>query len=338
MVPHEIRNGSSISKIVLFYFFAAIFLMPFEQIQAAENVRHEKVIKAEEIQRNIYSSAILKEGTYILVGDRGMILRSQDRGSTWNEISTESIVPLFSVTFSGSQKGWISGLNGLILHSGDRGLNWSKQQTNCEKHLFAIDFLNDQIGCAVGDWGTILVTQDGGHTWEDVSLPDDIILYDIKFSDEREGQGWIVGEMGHIFKTLDYGSTWEEVSTTQPLGATLFCLDVKESLIYCAGLEGKVVFSKDGGQNWEYGMSASEEPIYDLACSEDVCLAVGAAGMFQIKNGLHWKIEESPERYKLFWIADLSMQANDRLKYDGFGVGADGLFFEVEDNLPLWGK
>lgn len=63
-------------------------------------------------------------GTVLVVGDRGTILRSQDRGATWNRVASGTEARLFAVGGCDLRALYAVGEAGLILYSSDHGDSW----------------------------------------------------------------------------------------------------------------------------------------------------------------------------------------------------------------------
>ena len=206
------------------------------------------------------------------------------------------------------------------------------------KHFFSIDFCDERHGCAVGDWGAIVVTKDGGATWQDVSLPDDVVLYGVGFTDNQNG--WIVGELGQIFRTTDGGTTWSALQVKQdaessllcPVGTSLFCLDIDGDSLYAAGLDGIIIYSKDRGETWHHAQSESKKALYSIIVRGDSGWAAGDAGtILQTSDGgASWQVVNIPEQKKLFWVGTVSLANTNPQETRGFGAGASGLFFSIE--------
>lgn len=106
-----------------------------------------------------------------LVGDGGLILRTDNGGLSWTPLPQQHKLGLAdgfdwqSVATQGNQV-WIAGSPGsVILHSTDAGRTWHRRVTGQTLPLYAIRFRSNSDGVAVGALGTILTTRDGGQTW-----------------------------------------------------------------------------------------------------------------------------------------------------------------------------
>jgi photosystem II stability/assembly factor-like uncharacterized protein len=103
--------------------------------------------------------------TIYVAGTTG-IIRSTDKGETWNYTYTHSVpfVYLKKISFLNSKTGYCTGDDGTILYTSNAGLNWIKQNTNTTADIYDIAFINKDTIYAVGDNGVLLKTVNGGLT------------------------------------------------------------------------------------------------------------------------------------------------------------------------------
>jgi len=100
------------------------------------------------------------------IGDDGVILFTDDAGSSWQqktEIIHENLNDIF---FFSEKMGWIVGSNGIILKTTDEGNTWIQKNSNTQVSIKRVYFSTANYGVAVGELGTILVTNNGGDTWQ----------------------------------------------------------------------------------------------------------------------------------------------------------------------------
>ncbi len=64
---------------------------------------------------------------HVAVGERGIIVLSDDDGRSWRQAVVPVSVTLTAVTFPTAAQGWAVGHSGAILHSDDGGTHWTKQ-------------------------------------------------------------------------------------------------------------------------------------------------------------------------------------------------------------------
>lgn len=143
-----------------------------------------------------------------IVGDRGLILHTQDGGKTWAEEYMEK--RLNGLYFTDLNNGWAVGEGGFILHTSDSGKNWKKQYTEVSYYLTAVHFTDSKNGWISGgsleSGAIILHTEDGGENWKfkESGLP--YYLTGVYFVNKNNG--WIISFNGNILYTDNGGETW----------------------------------------------------------------------------------------------------------------------------------
>ena len=246
------------------------------------------------VRDNFYDVAMRDDFAWI-VGYHGTILRSQDRGVSWQLQQSGTSEPLFRISLVSADEAWISGGYGTILHTSDGGKSWHKQQTGIEEHLFGINFIDESRGWAVGSRGAVLSTDDGGATWVNRSLGDDVTLNDVRFVDSK--QGWAVGEFGRIYHTRDGGLHWEkqnspvEVAFTSGTSRNLFRLLSNAQELWAFGLDGVILTSKDGVKWTTAAMAdsssgaAKQYHLFSASSAGPKQWAVGERGTILVSSG-----------------------------------------------------
>ena len=103
----------------------------------------------------------------VAVGERGIVLRSNDGGISWEQLGVPTRRMLTAVCAVDARECWAVGHDATILHSEDRGVSWSQQYEapDDESPLFDVWFADSQRGIAVGGFGLVLQTSDGGRNW-----------------------------------------------------------------------------------------------------------------------------------------------------------------------------
>ena len=175
----------------------------------------------------------------------------------------------------------------------------------------SLQFLDENHGWAVGDRATYIRTTNGGESWESgyiepslegvdvnatLSLVDPII-YDVHFVDLQNG--WMAGEFGKIYHSTDGGQSWTEQQNSLlgqegiddalqlPTFFGVHFSSLTEGI--AVGLEGKIVTTSDGGQQWTFQKNDTPETpqLYaPLLLSDGRGWIVSASGsVFQRQNG-----------------------------------------------------
>ncbi|SPD74135.1 hypothetical protein PITCH_A2050023 [uncultured Desulfobacterium sp.] len=174
----------------------------------------------------------------ITVGADGTILRTEDGGINWINVSPNllEILPAELI---------------------DRGVT--------SVNLYDVLFLNETSGWVVGDWGTILCTADEGKTWKVSHIGHFPPLFSISFKNLKEG--WTVGQNGFALKTDNGGDTWTKFSIDTE--NSLYRIQVKEDYGVIVGDQAITFESNDGGKTWR-SINSNLQPPYPWFV--DVCL------------------------------------------------------------------
>lgn len=96
------------------------------------------------------------------VGFQGIVVKTENAGSSWNTIQSGTAVTLNGVSFAEPDYGFAVGEGGTILRTVNGGANWENQTGVVAVNLRGVDFLTRDAGFVVGDGGTILFTATGG--------------------------------------------------------------------------------------------------------------------------------------------------------------------------------
>jgi len=236
-----------------------------------------------------------------IVGDKGLILTTDNGGKQWNRQEQSTFRPFYDITFA-DDNGWIVGTMGTILYSIDKGHTWEAQSSGSQAALMSVHAINKERVLAVGEGGAILETDDRGDTWRQndfdlfSALPPELIergiiapnLYDICFTES--GHGWIVGDNGIILHSTDQGRNWQVVRIG--LLPSLFSIYFRDTQTgWAVGQNGVVLFTGDGGENWTKQSLDSDANVYTVFVGESRGIIVGENGtVFEsFDAGKHWQ-------------------------------------------------
>lgn len=275
-----------------------------------------------------------------LVGEDGVILRTDDGGATWNAQGSGTNNGLLAVSFAGAGFGCAVGYSGTILTTTDGGHIWRLtqyvRQGNWE-NLFDVHFVDALHGWACGAHGTVIATADGGATWETLACPIQQQVEAIHFVDAS--YGWAGGADGAIIATRDGGLHW----TTQQSGSVQHISGIRfadRQRGFAVDLAGAVWATSDGGQHWQPSRSPSRTTSETLLALDLVgsqgCCAVGASGLMvsTTNNGANWNTGTAVSTARL-WDVDF-VDADH-----GWCVGDGGtiLCFDhrASVHIPAWG-
>lgn len=176
----------------------------------------------------------------VAVGERGLVLLSDDHGQTWRQASTPVAVSLTAVTFATPQSGWAAGHAGVVLHTEDGGETWVRQLDGLAVGKLLAGAAQASPGNQVLDAVARQFLADG---------PDKPFL-DLHFTDQRNG--FLVGAYGLVLRTADAGNTWQPLMDRidNPKGLHIYAIAVRGVSIWLAGEQGFLAHSADGGKTF----------------------------------------------------------------------------------------
>lgn len=217
---------------------------------------------------------------WVAVGERGLIILSDDGGRRWRAASVPVSVTLTAVRFASERKGFAIGHGGTVLTTDDGGDHWVRRldgrrvaqivvaaskasgdgqviaeaerlvADGPDKPLLDLLVSSEDDAMVVGAYGLALVTTDGGETWHAwmnrLDNPRGMHLYAIR----RSGQRILVaGEQGLLRLSRDGGQTFSAIHS--PYDGSFFSAELPpRDGIVAAGLRGNVWRSEDHGTTW----------------------------------------------------------------------------------------
>ncbi len=187
----------------------------------------------------------------VVVGERGHILYSEDRGQNWLQAEVPTRVMLTGVFLLDHQNIWAVGHDATIINSNDGGKHWQISYHAPEKDtpFLAVWFKDQNKGFAIGGYGLFLETQDGGKNWTQrwISEEDDFHLNHITATEE--GTLFIAAESGVLYRSTDDGANWTSLSP--PYSGSFFgTLSTAPNQLIVFGLRGHLFISHDNGDSW----------------------------------------------------------------------------------------
>jgi len=223
----------------------------------------------------------------VSVGERGLVLLSDDDGRSWRQARTVPVsVALTQVRFVSDKLGWAVGHSGVVLHSADGGDTWQVQldgvkaaaliaeaaraaaasgdaaalkhqreaeglvQDGPDKPFLSLHFADAQRGWVVGAYGLALATTDGGKTWQSLMgrIPNPGGKH-LYAVGEEDGRLLLAGEQGTLIRSSDGGASFQRL-TTPYTGSFFGALEVADGALLAYGLRGNVWRSADQGATW----------------------------------------------------------------------------------------
>lgn len=149
-------NTSKNLKDVTFFDFVFGFAMGDNgQIsRSAGGTEWETVPKVTE--ENLNALAKLNSDKAIIVGNKGTILKTEDKAKTWRKIESGTLMNLNSTSFFGENVGFIAGDEGVALVTLDGGETWIRSSTGTIRDLTGVSAGTDSKAYFVGNDGSII--------------------------------------------------------------------------------------------------------------------------------------------------------------------------------------
>jgi photosystem II stability/assembly factor-like uncharacterized protein len=190
-------------------------------------------------------------GAIVVVGERGVILRSVDQGQNWQSAAGPASATLTGVSFaSGTTRGWAVGHDALILASADGGRTWQQQWQgkNLEDSFLDVLALDAQHVIAIGAYGLFVTSTDGGKTWLRRKIIDEDYHLN-RLTRGPSGTLYIAGEHGTLLRSVNHGATWERIDSPYD-GSFYGILPLDSEILVAHGLRGRIYRSIDDGASW----------------------------------------------------------------------------------------
>jgi photosystem II stability/assembly factor-like uncharacterized protein len=183
----------------------------------------------------------------VAVGERGIVVLSDDGGKSWRQAKVPTSVSLTAVEFPTPKQGWAVGHAGVVLHSEDGGETWLKQLDGRVAAKLALEAAQASLQAKPGD---ARVQQQEAEAQRLVDDGPDKPFLDLHF--ESETTGFVVGAYNLIFRTADGGKTWTPWldHVDNPKGLHFYAVRAVGKEVYLAGEQGLFLRSTDGGNTF----------------------------------------------------------------------------------------
>jgi photosystem II stability/assembly factor-like uncharacterized protein len=240
----------------------------------------------------------------VTVGDRGVVLLSDDDGKTYRQAQAVPTRATLTAVWAVDDKTlWAVGHWGVIMKSTDGGEHWtlSRSDLKSDQPLFTVWFADAQHGVVAGLFSLLLVTDDAGQTWNKVKLPlvdkkakTDLNLFQLFSGKDAVNSRdlWLAAEQGMVYHSTDSGHTWDAIATgnkgTLWSGAVL-----NDGSLLVGGLQGKILKSVDHGKTWKQiasDLKSSVTGIVQLPKGTILVLALDGMTAVSDDGGEHFAV------------------------------------------------
>lgn len=228
------------------------------------DVLNQPAIQGPQALRAVLQDVTRAGERLVAVGERGVVLLSDDNGAQWRQAKVPVRSTLTAVQFLDAHQGWAVGHAGVVLHSADGGETWRLQLEG----IRAAE-LEHQAATRAGDAVRLAAAErlvaDGA----------DKPFLALHFSDPRHGL--VIGAYGLAMHTSDGGNSWQSWMDRlpNPQGLHLYALAQHGSALYLAGEQGLLLRSSDGGAHFDTLESPYEGSYFSVVVLPNGRLLVG---------------------------------------------------------------
>lgn len=302
-----VMGRNQIVRLLLFVLLAGPVVSVFADVSDAID---RSAIKSHLGAQSTLLSVNYAGNRLVAVGERGLILLSDDQGHTWRQAPSPVSVTLTGVQIANAQVGYVIGHGGIVMRTDDAGEHWKKLlngrqlanqlYTQAEKSgddnaihqakLLVADgpdkpfldllVLSPEHLIVVGAYGFVFESSDGGASWQSwmgrIDNPMGLHLYSIR---KHANRILIAGEQGFIALSNDNGKTFETLNS--PYEGSFFTAQLQgDNRIILAGLRGNAFVSNDNGKRWDKINNSVQASITaSLETPKGEVLMVNQAGM-----------------------------------------------------------
>ena len=260
----------------------------------------------------------------VAVGDRGVIVRSDDRGASWTQAASVPVQALLTgVCFFDARRGLAVGHDEVILVTDDGGDVWKLAHYAPEAQRPLLDVWCGAGGAAiaVGAYSTFLASTDGGASWSARSFapspapsPGGTVhpARAASASEEAGGGGYhlnriaaatasrlyIAGEAGHLYRSDDAGVHWQQLASPY-VGSFFDVLPLGADALLAGALRGNLYRSDDAGGSWRRLDTGTDQMLDGAALlPEGEVAVVGLAGVVLVSRdgGRSFSFQQQSDR------------------------------------------
>jgi photosystem II stability/assembly factor-like uncharacterized protein len=250
--------------------------------------------------------------TGYVVGNEGDILKTNNNGNSWQQLSSSTTADIYSVDFVNSTVGFAGG-DQILLKTTDAGVTWQNIPGNWTS-ITKLEFVDALRGYMI-DNGVIYRTNDGGATWNWASH-NNFHYTDLFFQNSDTGYA-ITQSFTAITKTLDGGGYWSVETADTTNMALLSVTFVDDTTGYITGSGGVILKTTNAGGNsffpYDDAGITSFYTTDDCSDTQNVYVVIKNYGLDTLYNAtINWFVN-STMQIPYSWSGALSRMDSDTL-------------------------
>lgn len=281
---------------------ACAFAGPLQAVSKDSQSNSEVLIGSVQHERLF---EIDREGDRIVtVGDRGLVLRSEDGGKSWERDNLPEPVAMLGVALVGDSTVAV-GQKGLI-YVQSPGSGWRQVESPTQERLLNVAGNNAGRVVAVGAFGAVIMSKDYGETWVNAQ-PDwlkigeadagggaltgaagEPTIYAVQVFDD--GTIIIGGELSFIVRSK-CGKNWQLVNqaktSLEEIAPSINSISIRpDGIGFAVGQSGTVLRTRDRGLSWEVADSTASANLLSVTSLDSgEVVAVGMRSTIRSSDG-----------------------------------------------------
>jgi photosystem II stability/assembly factor-like uncharacterized protein len=292
---------------------------------ADRNLLTLPAIESKRAARGMLLEVVRAGKRYVAVGERGVVVYSDDGGKSWTQAKVPVSATLTGVSFATPELGWAVGHEGIVIATTDGGRTWTRLVDGSTLLPQLIDYAAAQADATAKALAQAKPA-DKAKAQEAADAADEVLgdaeaglkfgpsrpLLDVLFTSPTNG--FAVGAYGLVFRTADGGKSWKLIA--DKVGYTKLThfnavAATPSGKLFLAGEAGTVYRSDDGGETWRQLSTPYKGSYYGLvgltAPTGEVVLLYGFRGkvMRSADAGESWEEIATPARSSLYGSAVL---------------------------------
>ena len=229
----------------------------------------------------VYSFAWPSLNTWYAGTANNKIFKTTDGGVSFKELTlpvTGTTQVYWDMACSGPDTVYAGGASGKLIKTTDGGNTWTTLNPNFGTNvIYKIRVIGNAIYLA-GAGAKLAKSVDGGATWTALTpnIPGTFFALGFK----NQNLGYVAGSSLAAAKTTDGGTTWTALTMPTTLKSTtsLWAVAFTDSAVWMSSINGDVLYSKDGGANWNIAKKITSNNLFSIAVVGSDLFFAGSGG------------------------------------------------------------
>jgi len=270
-----------------------------------------------------YNSAIstswVNDSLAYISGYNGFIAKTENTGTTWQDLSQGSHASFHSIAFANNQTGCAVGSvpgSDVIYQTNDGGETWAAVLDSTVEYgrVCDITYKSESEVWASGYRNRVYHSGDGGNSWDVLYPTDDETNYYYSVCTVSDGRIYAGGS--HLLYSDDNGENWQwsdfdcpgyfvqKIIFTDPLNGFLLLMESEVSTIFY----GKMFRTRDGGLTWEdinYNVNGVSSKILaaDFINKDTGIISIYGSGLATTTDGgITWTLQEYVPYMDIYYL------------------------------------